>query len=124
MNYIHGNNLLVIMGGTAIAGAKSCEIVIQDDEMEVSSATQGEWREFISAIKDWSASCGHLLPASGTPMKSAAAMIGQKVTITFQTDMTGDTLTGQAIVKQWKTAGAVGNLATGTYQFRGSGALV
>lgn len=115
---------MVIMGGTAIAGAKSCEIVIQDEEMEVSSATQGEWREFISSIKDWSASCGHLLPASGTPMKSAAAMIGQKVTITFQTDMTGDTLTGQAIVKQWKTAGAVGNLATGTYQFRGSGALV
>lgn len=114
---------MVIMGGTAIAGAKSCEIVIQDEEMEVSSATQGEWREFISEIKDWSASCGHLLPASGTPMKSAAAMIGQKVTITFQTDMTGDTLTGQAIVKQWKTAGAIGNLATGTYQFRGSGAL-
>jgi len=38
-------------------------------------------------------------------------------------DLTGDTLTGQAIVEIWKASGTVGNLATGTFQFNGKGAL-
>jgi predicted secreted protein len=121
---IHGKKLIITVGGSAIAGAKSCEINIQCDDLEVASATQGKWREFLSGRKDWSVTCGHLLPASGTPLKSSAAMVGTKVTLSIQTDMTGDILTGSAIVKSWRASGAVDNLATGAFSFRGSGALV
>ena len=34
-----------------------------------------------------------------------------------------DTLTGQAIVRQWRVAGAEGSLANGSFSFRGSGPL-
>ena len=121
---VHGKKLIITVGGSAIAGAKSCEINIQCDDIEVASATQGKWREFLSGRKDWSVTCGHLLPASGTPLKSSAAMVGTKVVLSIQTDMTGDILTGSAIVKTWRASGAVGNLATGAFSFRGSGALV
>lgn len=121
---VHGKKLIITVGGSAIAGAKSCEINIQCDDFEVASATQGKWREFLSGRKDWSVTCGHLLPASGTPLKSSAEMVGTKVVLSIQTDMTGDTLTGSALVKSWRASGAVGNLATGAFSFRGSGALV
>lgn len=119
---IHGRKIIVKVGGTAIAGAKSCEISIDGDQIEVASPTTGTWRDFIAGRKEWSVTCGHLIPASGTPLKSNAAMVNTVVTLTIETDMTGDTLTGQAIVKTWKASGTVGNLATGTFQFRGKGA--
>lgn len=120
---IHGRKLIVKVGGTAIAGAKSCELSIKGDQIEVASPTTGTWRDFIAGRKEWSVTCGHLIPASGTPLKSNAAMVNTVVTLTIETDMTGDTLTGQAIVETWKASGTVGNLATGTFQFRGKGAL-
>jgi len=120
---IHGRKLIVKVGGTAIAGAKSCEIIIKGDQIETASPITGEWRDFIAGRKEWSVTCGHLIPASGTPLKSNAAMVNTEVTLTIETDMTGDTLTGQAIVETWKASGTVGNLATGTFQFRGKGAL-
>lgn len=121
---IHGKKIIVKVGGTAIAGAKSCEISIKGDQIETASPTTGEWRDFIAGRKEWSVTCGHLIPASGTPLKSNAAMVNTVVTLIIETDMTGDTLTGQAIVETWKASGTVGNLATGTFQFRGKGALV
>ena len=120
---IHGRKIIVKVGGTAIAGAKSCEISIKGDQIETASPTTGEWRDFIAGRKEWSVTCGHLIPASGTPLKSNAAMVNTVVTLTIETDMTGDTLTGQAIVDTWRASGTVGNLATGTFQFRGKGAL-
>lgn len=121
---IHGKKLILKINGTAVAGAKSCELNVQCDEIEFASATQGKWREFLSGRKDWSVSCGHLLPATGTPLKSSAAMTGTKVTLVIETDMEDDMLTGTAIVKSWRVSGSVGTLATGAFSFRGSGALV
>jgi predicted secreted protein len=123
MAVIHGRKIIVKVGGTAIAGAKSCEISIKGDQIETASPTTGEWRDFIAGRKEWSVTCGHLIPAIGTPLKSNAAMVNTVVTLTIETDMTGDTLTGQAIVDTWKASGTVGNLATGTFQFKGKGAL-
>lgn len=121
---IHGKKIIVKVGGTAIAGAKSCELSIKGDQIETASPTTGTWRDFIAGRKEWSVTCGHLIPASGTPLKSNAAMVNTVVTLIIETDMTGDTLTGQAIVETWKASGTVGNLATGTFQFRGKCALV
>lgn len=120
---ILGRKLIITIDGVAIAGAKSCEIDIQSGDIEVASATQQDWREFIAGRKDWSVTCGHLIPATGTPLRSNASMVGTKVTLTMQTDLTDDTLTGQAIVRQWRAAGVEGSLANGSFSFRGSGPL-
>lgn len=123
MAVIHGRNLIIKIGDTAIAGAKSCEIDIQGDNIEIASPSQGAWRDFIAGRKEWSISCGHLIPASGTPLKTNAQRVNTTVTLTVQSGQSGDTLTGSAIVNQWKVSGNVGNLATGSFKFRGKGAL-
>ena len=69
MAVIHGRKIIGKVGGTAIAGAKSCEISIKGDQIETASATTGAWRDFIASRKEWSVTCGHLIPASGTPLK-------------------------------------------------------
>ena len=123
MEVIHGRKLIIKANGTAIAGAKSCDIAINGEEIEIASATQNTWREFINGREDWTVTCGHLVPASGTPLRTRAAMVNTFVTLTIETGIDGDTLTGRALVKSWRVTGTVGNLAQGTFSFRGSGPL-
>lgn len=120
---IHGRNLIIKMNGTAIAGAKSCEISVKCDKIETASPSTGTWRTFLAGRKEWSVSCGHLIPASGTPLKSDVAMVRQTVTLTMQSGISGDTISGSAIVEQWSASGAVGSLANGKFSFCGNGAL-
>lgn len=124
MAVIHGRNLIIRVGGTAIAGAKSCEINVDGEQIETASPSTGTWRTFLAGRKEWSVSCGFLIPASGTPLKSEVAMVNTTVTLTVQSGLSGDTLTGSAIVKAWKASGTIGNLSQGSFQFRGNGALI
>ena len=120
---IHGRNLIIKVNGTAIAGARSCDINISGEEIEVANTTKDKWRVFITGREEWSVTCNHLLPASGTPLRSSAAMVNTTVTIRMESGRYNDVLTGQAIVKSWRTTGTLGNLAQGTFSFRGSGPL-
>ena len=120
---IHGRNLIIKVNGTAIAGARSCDINISGEEIEVANTTKDKWRVFITGREEWSVTCNHLLPASGTPLRSSKDMVNTTVTIMMESGRYGDVLTGQAIVKSWRTTGTLGNLAQGTFSFRGSGPL-
>ena len=121
MDAILGKNLIVSVNGTAIAGAKSCRLQISGEHIERASATNADWREFIAGRKTWTVACDHLLPRTGTPLRSSAAMVNTVVTLTVGVDQ--DTLSGSAIVKTWEVSGAVGTLAVGSFQFQGSGPL-
>ena len=123
MAVIHGRKLIIKVNGTAIAGARSCDINISCEEIEIASATQSKWREFLAGREEWSLTCNHLLPASGTPLRSSKEMVNTTVTIRMESGLSGDVLTGQAIVRSWRTTGTLGNLAQGTFSFRGSGPL-
>lgn len=123
MEVIHGRKLIIKVNGTAIAGARSCDINISGEEIEVANTTKDKWRVFITGREEWSVTCNHLLPASGTPLRSSAAMVNTTVTIRMESGRSGDVLAGQAIVKSWRTTGTLGNLAQGTFSFRGSGPL-
>ena len=123
MEVIHGRHLIIKVNGTAIAGAKSCEINVEGEQLETASPDTGTWRTFLAGRKEWSVTCGYLIPAAGTPLRSEAAMVNTTVTLTMQSGMSGDTLTGSAIVRTWRASGNIGNLAQGSFQFRGNGAL-
>lgn len=123
MEVIHGRNLILSQNGNAIAGAKSCRLQISSEEIEKASSTQQLWTERIAGRRNWSVACDHLLPKTGTPMKTAAAMVGTFVTLTLTTALSGDTLTGNALVKSWDVSGAIGTLAVGSFQFTGNGAI-
>ena len=78
--YLKGKDVILMMGGTAIAAAKSCDVNIQVELIKVSSASDGVWEHSIAGRKSWSASCSHLV----TQIADSAEMVGQTVTLKFQ----------------------------------------
>lgn len=120
MAIIHGRNLIVSLGGRAVAGARSCDVNVSADDIEISTATQGQWRNFIAGRKEWSVTCNMLVQA----VKTNVAMVGQTVTLSFGVrGSSTDRVSGTAIIKSWRVTGTVGNLAQGVFSFRGSGPL-
>ena len=117
MAIILGRDILVKLNGTAVAAAKSCELDISCDLIEVSSPFDGIFKKYITERKSWSVSVGKFV----TSVTDGAAMVGQTVTLSF--GVGNDVLTGSAIVDKWQCTGDVGSLAKGSLHFRGSGVL-
>lgn len=102
-----------------IAGAKSCEISVDGEQIEISSPGDGQWRNYLAGRKGWQVSVGYLLSAGTFPTE--AAMVNTTVTVVVSDGTT--MMQGQAIVKSWKATGNIGNLANGSFVFLGTGAL-
>lgn len=127
---LHGRNLMIMQPFTVqgtvsyqavVAEAKSCEIDVACDAIEISSPTSGQWREFLAGRKEWSVSLSHLVPAGTIP--TDVSMIGTTVTLVLYERDSGLQLSGSALVVAWRTVATVGNLCTGTFTFKGSGEL-
>ena len=129
---IHGRNLIVSIGGVAMFAARSCEIDVQADALEKSSASQGKWREYDAGRKGWSVNVGHLLDGRAiadeeqiqSPLWYGMDMVGKKVALSWaERGAELNRVNGQAIVKEWRVTGAVGNLCQGTFAFLGTGPI-
>jgi len=117
-----GNNIIVLRNGTAIAGVKSDEIQSGTDTIEVASATQQQWKEFIAGRKEWSLNTSYLLLAAGS--LGDLIQTGNVYELAV-TDRQGNvSVSGHAILTVCKQTHTRGNLCQGTFQFRGTGPLV
>ena len=118
-----GNNIIVLMGGTAIAGTKSDELKVDCETIEIASATDQGWVHYLAGRKSWSLNVGWLLLANTDVRK--ALQVGTSVTIKFKgrgaTDASG--LSGSAIIKTCKITAVRGNIAQGSFAFVGNGPL-
>lgn len=117
---MNGNNIIVLWDGTPIGAAKSGEINSGVDTIEVASSTTGQWRTFIAGRKDWSVSVGYLVLAD-TGLADLLK-VGTTYTIKVSGRGTGY-VTGSAVLTTCKITANRGNLVTGSFAFRGSGAL-
>lgn len=125
---IHGKDIIITVNGTAIAGAKSCEIQVQKDLIETSSPTSGNARTFIQGRYTWKLTTSHLIVSTGdtTPVRTfiRRAILNNTVTITIRdNDYTYDTLTGTAICTTAHITAIKGNLAQGSLEWQGNGSL-
>lgn len=120
---LHGRDLFIKNSSDShfIAGAKSCDITVDCDEKEVSKAAHGNWKWFEAGRKSWSVNLNYLVMEGS--MTADVLKVGTKVTLKV-TDPDGTQLTGQALVKTCNVVGTLGNLTTGSFQFRGSGPLL
>jgi predicted secreted protein len=119
---IHGKNIILTSSttGVAFAMAKSCDLDVRCGTIEVSSYEAGAWEHAIADKKSWSVHLSHLVGN----IKSNAQMVGQTVNITLSVvGVSGDTLSGSAIIEEWKVTATKGNLAQGSFSLRGTGAL-
>ena len=120
---INGNNIIVLSGGTAIAGTKSDELQVECDTIEIASSTDQGWTHYLAGRKSWSLTVGWLLLATTDVRK--ALTVGSTVTIKFKgrNDTDANGLSGSAIIRTCKITAVKGNLAQGSFQFVGTGPL-
>jgi len=116
-----GNNILVYLNGTAIAGTKSNEIQTECDMIEVTNQNSAQWRQYLAGRKNWSVSTGFLVLA-GADIKKLLN-VGTTYTLRFRDRAGSNIIEGQAILKTCKISATRGNLATGAFSFQGSGEL-
>jgi predicted secreted protein len=109
-----------VLASTAV---KSQDIKTHCDAIEKSSETQQTWREFTAGRKDWSLTVTYLL-LTAAKVKDLL-MVGQTFGVVVQkiNDNTNK-VTGTAILTDVQQTSTVGNLATGSFTFQGSGPLV
>lgn len=116
-----GNNILVYLNGSAIAGTKTNEIQTECDVIEVTNQNSAQWRQYLAGRKNWSVSTGFLVLAAADTKK--LLNVGTTYTLRFRDRAGTSILQGQAIMKQCKISAARGSLATGSFTFQGSGEL-
>lgn len=121
---IHGRDLIVKVGGTAVAAAQSCDIDSSCSLIEVTkpnaTASEAKCRHYRPDRTDWRVTVSGLVLACASSLLS----VGTVVTLTCEVDGSQtDTVSGTAIVQQCRITGAVGQLAKGSFVFQGSGPL-
>lgn len=125
---IHGRNLIISAGGTALAASKSCTISLKADLLEISTPMSGDYKGFMAGRKEWTISTSHLLVAAttaATPLKDMLARVGQTYSLSVSVSgLTSDTISGSAICADAQVTGTVGNLCTGSFKFVGTGELI
>ena len=104
-----------------LPGAKSCEINVECDELEISSPDTGQWRDFIAGRKAWMITVNYLVQVGS--VATDVLKVGTTVNIKVLDGQTGAQLEGTAIVRTYRSTGTLGNLTQGSFVFRGKGAL-
>lgn len=120
---LNGNTLFIATGTSTvpIAGTRSNEIQVDGETIEISSATQGTWREFIAGRKEWSVTVGWLVLTNAAVQK--LLYVNQSYTLKFRTTGTAY-LTGTAIMTNCKISATRGSLVQGSFTFKGTGPLI
>lgn len=117
---IHGRDLIVFLNGEAIGAARSCEITVDTEMIEVSSPQSGEAREYRAGRYGWTLDVSCLVLSPGMVLNS-----GKAATFTCQkASQPGKTwLSGNVLCQSARMMGTVGSLAQGSYRFVGNGEL-
>ena len=118
----NGNNVLIYVDGSLVAGTRSDEVQTDGGLIEISSPDTGAWAAFIAGRKSWAISQSWLLPAASDLCR--LLQVGTTVTIRILGRGAAKGLTGTAIVKTCKITNTRGNISNGSFAFQGTGALV
>lgn len=124
---MNGKDLVITLGGTAIAAARSCEIDVQASTEELASlgSTQAFniWKRIIVTQKAWSVTVNKLV-TSATIAGQDLLRAGYEYTLRVKaSDSQNATLVGQAICTRVKVTATIGSLVQGSFVFEGNGSL-
>lgn len=132
---LNGNIILVQLDGHTIAGTKTTEIQVDSELIEIASATQGTYREYLTGRKQWQVTVNYLLMYATyqdmftypNASMTDALLVGNSYTLKFKNRANHFdqpiTLKGTAILRTCKITATRGNLIQGTFTFVGNGAL-
>ena len=118
---MNGNNILVLTGGTVIAGTKTNEVQTECETTEISSPSVGDWRSYMAGRKSWSIQVSFLLSAASNIRQ--LLNVGTTYTLVIRDRNNTSSVTGTAILNTCKITATRGNLVQGSFSFLGTGAL-
>ena len=117
----NGNNIIVYQGSTAIAGTRSNEIRTSCEVIEISSSTQGEWKDYITGRKEWSVNTSYLV--SGVTDLSQLLTVGTQYTLVIKGRNESSGVSGTAILTGCRITATRSSLVQGSFEFKGVGPL-
>lgn len=121
MAILHGESIIISVDGQAVAASKTCSISVEVELIEVAPQQDGQVREFVPGRLSWKASVGHLVSQFSDQL---LLRVGQEVTLTMtfkgDEELSGR---GQAIMTKCALSAAIGSLASGQFEFTGTGYL-
>ncbi len=123
---LHGENLIIMADGVALAASKSCTINVKANTLDVSSDNDGDWEHHIPGRKSWDVSTSHLFVTeeNAAVLKNSIRKVGVSFTLQFTViGDTSDTMTGTATCIQFSVTGTKNSLATGSFKWKGTGPL-
>ena len=122
-----GKNIIVqIQSGqnwVAVGAARTDEIQVDGEQIEIASKTSGKWRQFLAGRNTWSVQTSYLVTAASDIRELLKVNTTVRLRIGGSTMASGSYLTGYAIIKTQKLTAPIGGLANGTIVFLGNGAL-
>lgn len=127
---VNGKNIFILAGedensATIIAGTRSNEVRVTCDNIEVSSPTSGQWREYLAGRSGWTVSTGFLV-GDASRIKDLLK-VRKHYLLIFRSRINGTTsvhLKGWAILTECQITATIGNLVQGSFRFVGTGPLV
>ena len=121
-----GNNIIVLANNKVICGTKANTIQCDCETIDIASASDSEWQHIIAGRKKWSVTVDFLLVDASTGNMAVSIddllSVGSSYTLIIK-KRNGSGVTGSAILDAMDVRGAVGSLATGSWKFKGNGAL-
>ena len=123
MAVVLGKDIRIYAGtsGTTpiIAGAKSCTISERCDLIEKASASNQTSKEFVGGRTEWEINISHLVVVGS----EYQGLLKVNTTVSLSVVVNNVRKTGTAICQQSDIGGAVGTLATGSVNLKGTGPL-
>ena len=120
-----GNDLILkdTNNNKVVAAAKSVELNINNETIEVGRTDSSKWRQYITGRYDWSITVSTLVTSA--QFKASLSMIGKTYDVKFTDGQSSTTglLAGTCICKQVKITEQKGAIAKGSFVFQGTGAL-
>jgi len=117
---LKGNDLIIKLDGTAIAAARSCSLDVRTATIPVSSPQSGNWQHYRAGISSWVVRVNCLV----TGVQGMILRRRQTYTLRMEVrELSSDFVQGTALCTAVNTTGVRGNMAQGSFEFVGSGAL-
>lgn len=129
MALIRGVEVLVtIRQGIAdivIGGQKDATLSISADTLETTTKDTGDWRTYLSGLKQWSLTCDGLYVESDAAQTALwnAFQSAEEVTVTLSKPTSSFTASGQAVITSIEYGAAMEDALTFNVEFQGTGAL-
>lgn len=121
---IHGEDLIIAIGGTPLAASKSCNVNKSQSFIEVASPTSSAWESFIPTKRGWKISSDCLMGTMDAyKTLDAAWKAGTALTIRFYDTEFNENETGTAYIENLDLTATKGNLAKMSVSLKGSGPL-